>query len=247
MIALNKSIKLFLSCSILFLLFLNKTVAQIPSAMQLLEKSMNYHDPKGKLLNKQISFTLKETRPNGADRSTKLIVDIDQEMFKMIQDRDSLSIESTYEKGYCTFLVNGSKEFSEEITKAYSIDETRLILLKNYYQYLWLLPMKLLDNGTILSEQIMEKDFFGKNALELKVTYDPQIGDDIWYFYFHPTNYALIGYRFYHDESKNDGEYIILEGEVQSGKVKIPKTRKWYMHQDDKYLGSDICTGLKIK
>ncbi|MEM1322964.1 MAG: hypothetical protein AAGG75_22050 [Bacteroidota bacterium] len=58
--------------------------------------------------------------------------------------------------------------------------------------------------------------------------------------YIHPSTYALLGYRFYHDESKNDGEYITLEGKVLLNGIRFPQTRKWYKNADDKFLGADI-------
>ena len=57
--------------------------------------------------------------------------------------------------------------------------------------------------------------------------------------------YALVGYRFYHDESKNDGEYIVLEGEASGAGLKLPKTRKWYRHEDDGFLGTDIIESMR--
>jgi len=66
------------------------------------------------------------------------------------------------------------------------------------------------------------------------------VGKDIWYFYFDKKTVALIGYRFYHDESKNDGEYITLDGEEIIQGIRIPKNRKWYYNKDDKFLGADF-------
>lgn len=75
--------------------------------------------------------------------------------------------------------------------------------------------------------------------LQIKVTYDAAVGGDIWYFYFDPSSFALSGYRFYHDESLNDGEYILLENETSVGALRIPAKRHWYTHQGNRYLGSD--------
>ena len=47
------------------------------------------------------------------------------------------------------------------------------------------------------------------------------------------------GYRFYHDEEKNDGEYIYLDGLTKYKNIKIPSKRDWYTHKEDKFLGSD--------
>jgi len=49
----------------------------------------------------------------------------------------------------------------------------------------------------------------------------------------------LRGYRFYHDESVNDGEYITIEGEELIEEIRYPKTRKWYVNKNDEYLGAD--------
>lgn len=62
---------------------------------------------------------------------------------------------------------------------------------------------------------------------------------DTWYFYFDPDTYAMEVYQFYHDESKNDGEYILLKGITEINSIKMPKVRSWYYNKDDKYLGTD--------
>ena len=46
-------------------------------------------------------------------------------------------------------------------------------------------------------------------------------------------------YQFYHDESKNDGEYILLSEEMLVKDIKMPKVRAWYYNKDNTYLGTD--------
>ncbi len=212
----------------------------------LLQKSIEYHDPKGKLFSSPLTLDLIETRPNGVDRKTSLHCHISQERFTSSQIKEDVSIVSSYDKGEVSFKVNGSSDVSEEDIKTHRLNEKRFLMMRSYYQYLWLLPGKLLDEGTHLDPVVQEADFFGKASLQMKVTYDPAVGNDIWYFYFHPETYALIGYRFYHDEAANDGEYILLEGETSGGNIRLPKQRKWYMHKDDKYLGADILDKLTV-
>ena len=50
----------------------------------------------------------------------------------------------------------------------------------------------------------------------------------------------MIGYRFFHDESKKDGEYISLYGEEIVQGIKIPKNRFWFYNKDDKFLVADL-------
>jgi hypothetical protein len=66
------------------------------------------------------------------------------------------------------------------------------------------------------------------------------VGTDNWYCYFDPSSYAIEAYQFFHDESKNDGEYIVLSGEEIINNVKMPKVRAWHYNKNDKYLGTDI-------
>ena len=112
-------------------------------------------------------------------------------------------------------------------------------MYKNYYTYLYGLPMKLKDNGTIIHEVVNKKTFKGKTYLTLKVTYDKAVGNDTWYFYFNPKTFALEIYQFFHNEAKNDGEYILLSGMESINGINMPKARAWYTNKDHKYLGKD--------
>jgi len=232
----------------LFLCFAPISVlCQEKKAEEILAKSIEYHDPGGLLSSKNITMNFIETRPKGEDRKSSVRWNIKKRYFQMAREVDNLSINSFYKKGKVSILVNGKKKFSEEIAKKYRLNPGRIEMMKNYYQYLWMMPMKLNDPGTIIDPVVKEVDFFGKASFQIKVTYDPKVGKDIWYFYFHPTTNALIGYRFYHNESKNDGEYIILEDEVIQDGIKIPKSRTWYMHTDDKLLGTDILHSIVVE
>ena len=220
--------------------------AQSISPSDVIAKSIEYHDPQGKLMKSNINLYLTETRPNGSDRKSEITFNIKKEKFGMNQLIDDNSIVSTYKRGKVTFTVNGSKKIDQAMTKKYRLSEDRLKMLRSYYQYLWLLPIKLLDEGTNFNPKVNTRDFFGKNSLEIRVTYDPDVGGDVWYFYFNPESYALQGYRFYHDETKNDGEYIILDEEVTFEDVRLPKERRWYTHKEDKFLGADILDKFEI-
>ena len=105
--------------------------------------------------------------------------------------------------------------------------------------------MKLKDGGTIIHDEVARAEMDGKMYLRLKATYEAAVGEDIWYFYFDQNTYALKAYQFYHDEAKNDGEYILLEGETIIDGIKVPKERTWYYNKDGKLLGSDLMVKLR--
>ena len=216
-------------------------------AMTIVKKSIKFHDPKGSLSKKDCTFEFNETRPNLPSRKATLKMNIPKEKFAVIRNDGDNEILLTVDQGLAQAFVNGSKDISEENKKKYRIDNNRTIFMKDYYRYLWLMPMAIEDPGSIVHPRADLKDFFGKNLYRVKVTYEPEIGKDVWYFYFNPKTFALEGYRFYHDEKANDGEYILFNNLVQSKGVKIPAERTWYTHKEDKLLGTDILEKIILK
>jgi hypothetical protein len=103
--------------------------------------------------------------------------------------------------------------------------------------------MKLRDPGTRL-DRVSATTFEERAVYDLRVTYEEEVGGDIWYFYFDRDTYALVGYRFHHDEAKNDGEVIHLDGEVAAEGMRLPKARTWYTHEANELLGTDTLLEL---
>ena len=216
------------------------------SAQELLTRSIAYHDPAGAWDAGAFRIELHETRPGGTVRNSRILIDNGAGRFEL---------ERRYDDGATTSLVvsdqsvtaklNGSGEFDEDQASKYRLGAEQAVGTRNYYAYLYGLPMKLRDPGTLLDDEAKETTFQGRNAYELRVTYDEDVGSDTWYFYLDRSTYALIGYRFYHDESKNDGEYITLEEEASGAGLKLPRIRKWYRHQNEEFLGTDTIETLK--
>ncbi|PHN05591.1 DUF6503 family protein [Flavilitoribacter nigricans] len=231
--------KMYIQLFLLLLVTATGLRAQTVSAETLLERSIKYHDPKGQWGKTPMTLNLKETRPGGSDRTTTIGIDLKKQTFRLDQMREGNQLVYNIAMDDCTYELNGNSDISPEDLEKYRLNCDRAKTMRNYYTYLWGLPMKLTDPGTILHEVKMD-EFMGKAAYRLKVTYSPEVGSDIWYFYFDPSSYALTGYRFYHDEATNDGEYITLKGEEKIKNFRLPKERKWYTHKEDKYLGADI-------
>jgi hypothetical protein len=209
---------------------------------QLLNKAIAYHDPQGNWDNFKGQLFITMKTPNSSDRLSEITIDLPQQYFKLVAKKDNIITEQIINKGNCKLLLNGSETISEDETKKHRLTCERAKTMKNYYTYLYGLPMKLKNPGTLLDPKVYRKTFKGKIYEVIKVTYDEAVGKDTWYFYFDPATYALEVYQFYHDEEKNDGEYIILSGLEDINGIKIPKTRAWYYNKDDKYLGTDILT-----
>lgn len=210
---------------------------------QLLEKAIQFHDPNNQWSSFNGTLYLKMETPKRSPRLSKITIDLPNEYFRVRAKRDSISNIYELKKKKCSASTIGEK-FKKELTKEewkQKLDEDckRANLYKNYYTYLYGLPMKLRDEGTIIHQKVEKKTFKGKDYLVLKVTYDEAVGKDTWYFYFNPNTYAMEVYQFFKDESKNDGEYILLSGLEDINGIKMPKKRAWYYNNNNGYLGTD--------
>jgi hypothetical protein len=218
------------------------------NAHRLIEASIAYHDPSAQWFEGAWKLTFEESRPDGSGRETVVTIDNLHDRFEYRTQRDENIIEGSLPDGSgenCSFLVNGSSDIPAEQREKYRLTCDRAVWYRNYYSYLWGLPMKLQDPGTIIDPEIIEATYDDQAVLGLKATYDAAVGGDTWYFYLDPDTYALVGYRFYHDETANDGEYITVEDELSSGGLKLPKARAWFTHGDDKYLGTDTLISIE--
>ena len=214
------------------------------SGPDLLDKAIAYHDPNGNWNQFSGHLNVVMQTPGGPDRDSKITMNLPAEYFQVIAKRDTLTTTYTIDKGDCSIQLNGKENLSEAIRKEHNLSCERATLYKNYYTYLYGLPMKLKDPGTQISETVELKSFKGKKYLVIKATYDEAIGSDVWYFYFDPKTYAMEIYQFFKGnpkgKGKDTGEYILLSEEAVINDIKMPKIRAWYYNKDDKYLGTDL-------
>lgn len=224
----------------IFLVIGSFAQAQGISGTQLLDSAISYHDPNGNWKAFKGKLWIEMETPSSSLRKTVLELDLPANYFKSTVTKDALTVTSELDRGKCRLLLNGSNKIAPKLKDSLKITCDRAKMMKDYYTYLYGLPMKLKDPGTILDPNVVRKNFKGKEYLVLKVGYDKEVGSDTWYFYFDPKTYALEVYQFYHDERKNDGEYILLSEAISVNGIAIPKKRAWYYNKDDKYLGTDI-------
>ena len=230
---------------LLLVLFISvATFAQKITGDELLEKSINFHDPTGNWETFHGELIVTMETPKGAQRKSSIQIHLPKQYFSVETTRDSIVTKQIVHKEVCSFAINGSTNLSEELIEKYSLNCKRAKMFKNYYTYLYGLPMKLEDEGTIVDQTVTTKTFKGKEYLVLKVNYSKEVGKDTWYFYFDPKTYAMEVYQFF-KEVKNSGEYILLSGLETINNIKMPKNRAWYYNKDDGYLGTDILSSKK--
>ena len=219
----------------------------VSAAEALIAKSIAYHDPDGRWDTGEVALRIMESRPNGVTRAVEVGMAPGSGAMEVSRETDSATLTfAVAGEQILSRAVDGSEDLDEEALAEHGLDSERVMWLRNYYLFVWGLPMKLRDPGTIVDPEPAADSFDGQEALKVRVTYDPEVGGDTWYFYFAPDTARLVGYRFYHDESANDGEYIHLEGEIGSGGLRLPAKRSWFFHSNDEFLGEDEAVSLTV-
>jgi len=187
---------------ILFNCFL--AFSQPLTSSEILDKSIEFHDPDGIWQNLRAKMVFEESRPNGPSRSTTLEIDNAISLFRL--NRNDQEIYEVKEN---------------DCLKAEGGDCDRALMMRNYYTYLWGLPMKLKDPGTDLNQTYEEKEINGVGHYVLRVPYEK----DTWYFFIRKSDFALTAYQFFQDQEETKGEYIPSEGIFRFENLTIPNTR----------------------
>jgi hypothetical protein len=188
-------------------------------------KSIQYHDPEGSWTTLKATFVIQDSLPAGRD-SRFYEFSLDNDQSKMV-----------YKINRLHYIVwNDSVQVFEG-----EIEKERALRMRNYYSYLWGLPMKLMDLGTEIEDSVKLEILDGVSYYVVRVPYEK----DIWYFYLEPETYRMSAYKFYQDEPNQKGEIIFLEGEVEFQGMKIPANRSWYRTETPEFLGTDQLLEIK--
>ena len=228
---------------LLFILCSLTNFSQEITGEQLLNRAIKFHDPNNNWSTFKGTLFVTMKTPNRPKRESEITIDLPKEYFSVKAQTSGNTTTYNVINKNANIKFNGNIPTEEE-KKKYNLNIERANLYKNYYTYLYGLPMKLKDEGTIIHKKVERKKFKEKEYLVLKVTYLKEIGKDTWYFYIDPTTYAMEVYQFFKD-TKESGEYILLSGlEIING-IKMPKNRAWYYNKDDGYLGTDFLSTKK--
>lgn len=221
-------------------------VRPIPDANTIIDRSIEYHDPYNKWNNLQAHINFIETRPKGETRQSSVEVDNKNGIFCISREMDKMHVQRHIVKDTCIYNIDEYEELTDKEIEHYKLNNEYTFILRNYYLYLWGLPMKLRDKGATTKNEVKQVPFNGRQAYEVSVSYDQEVGSDLWFFYFNVDSYALLGYKFYHDNGKGDGEYVTLKDYELVFGINIPKTRSWYAAKDSTFLGTDALSTFDI-
>ncbi len=216
-------------------------------AEALLDRSIAFHDPGALWGTRPYELRWVGTDADGAERvDVAFVLYPDQTRFELEGRYRGSALEYRTSGDTWSGSVDGSSDPSPEQREAMRLERENGLFWRSYFGFLAGLPMKLRDPGTHIDPETIPTTFVGKEALAIRVTYDPAVGADTWYFYFDPSTAALLGCRFFHDEAANDGEYLVFEGLIEADRLRLPRQRSWYVNADDRLLGTDEIRSLSV-
>jgi hypothetical protein len=205
---------------------------------ELLQKTLAYHDPEGNWQKLKARLYLSSADTAGKANTFEIEIDNTSGYFAHISREAGKEVVKGMAGGKEFYLLDGKSDISEEDRKKYELTPEGVKWVHQFYGYLYGLPMKLTDESAKKADTSTGEELEGKTYRILRVTYDPAVGKDNWFFYLNTETYAMQAYKFNHG-SPESGEYILLEQEEVVQGIKLPKVRKWYLNKDNKYLGTD--------
>lgn len=219
--------------------------ARAPAAEELLARTIAYHDPQGLWATGVFRLQIAGTRPLAGVTMTTITLDNAAGRFSLERVRNGRTVTSTVIGDHCDTRLDGSKEYTPQDERRFGLSCEAMLRQRNYHLFLYGLPMKTRDPGARLDPEAQTVAFEGRDVWRLRLTYDPAVGTDTWYFFLDQATYALVGYRFYHDEAAGDGETIILDREIEGAGLRLPKVRSWLRNTDGELLGTDVIQELE--
>jgi len=210
----------------------------ILTGADILTKSISYHDPQNHWDTFEGTLYLKGKLPIGKETYTVITFNNSFDFYQATRKINGRMITSGVREGSCFAQIDGDPQLSSDLVEKYHLECEEVLSMRNYHTHMIGIPMQLHNSSTTIHERIHTVSFQGRSHYQVKVSTDPALGAQTWYFYINPQTYAVAGYRFERLGDEDSGEYVVLSDEINIEGLHIPKTRKWYTN-DDVYLGTD--------
>lgn len=201
--------------------FSSCTITEPPTPDAILKKCIAYH---GGLKNWQQfesnwSMISNSSHTNDLDEKITISIDVPRDKFCYQNDRRNVSV--CFTDTICT------TEKPAGIKDNYG-------WTKNFYTYIWGLPMKLKDPGTVLLDSVGSSEFNNSPCHEIYVHYE----NDTWTYYVNKKTNRLEGIKFIMNADKSHGEIVEFKGDLKISGVVMPSERIWF-DLSKKPIGTD--------
>jgi hypothetical protein len=214
------------------------------SAQEILAKCIKKHDPKGIAPKASLDLDICIKRSHHPDRYFTIQSDVDHHRFSYIVKNDSVHYTQGIVNEKFISTINNKPPTQNEIEK-YELTLSRTQYLKEVYEYLLYLPMRLSADAKLLQTRVVEVPFNQYPCYQLCVQYLPEHENETWLFFIDKHDFVLRGYQFYQKDITKDGEYIFLENYTNIHGIWMPMTKIWYWNKDHSLFRTDTILGYR--
>ncbi len=218
------------------LLFSVVSTAQQMTNEDLIQKSIQYHDPKGNWHTFKGTFEVENERSpvdlviNNATGTAYWT--------EVLKSGDTLT-GGFLDKDSCIVRLNGKSIPPKGELENFLLDCENIIGRTNYWVYMYGLPMKLVDKEVNFVGSPKLVTFLNRKLWRVKVNYNLDQSGEYWQFYFDPKDYSLKVLQFFHPAMGADSEYILYSEEEQLNGLRMPTKHSWYMYNKKEFIGSE--------
>lgn len=210
------------------------------SGEEILEKSIQKHDPKGQWSTAEFSFRIQEPRLQNPVRYSEVSLNNKTGAFELKRNReDKIASYSIDPDGLANVFLNNEAVLDSTEIKRYLLQTTRVNVYQTSYQTMLGLPMSLKKNFIEKFGTVSKENFNGKQAYKVALELKKAMFSKHWKVYFSTEDFQILGIDLVSLEDPNDGERLYFDKTIQIDQISIPRMKHWYDLQDN-YLGSDV-------
>lgn len=211
----------FATFLILFVLLLTGCRNQPKSAIEIINKSVTFHDQHNhwSKLNAQFNFDSKFSIATFPQETLNISMNVKTDAFHYHNPKRKVKVQ--YINDVC------SADSCTGACKGYS-------WTKSFYPYIWGLPMKLKDPGYTPEKDWAECIFNMYPCYSVKMNYE----NENFIYYFDQSDFQLRGFQFLKNDESKHGEIVTLKGLHTFDGIKFPAHRTW-LNLDSSLIGTN--------
>lgn len=200
------------------------------TAQDIVEASIKFHDPKNKWanLNAEFLFESKFSFNDSVPEELQVTIDVQKNDFQYHNLDRKVNIQ--YPQESCIILQG------EGTCEGYR-------WTKNFYTYVWGLPMKLQDSEARIQEGFSSDTINNIPLNVVAVHYE----NENFKFYFDQKSSELKFFSFIKNNAEKHGEFIELRGLFEYNEIKFPAVKEWRESDSKKLIGTNEVITIKSK
>lgn len=207
---------------------------QSPTSSDILEASIDYHDP-----NRLWATLHEDFKVYGSRDTLSLKLYNDQGTVEWTQKlKDGRLITAGYVLDSCFVKIDSKPIEPQGQIDNLLLDCPQVISRSNYWLYMYGLPMKLKDVQAVIDPDPMKVQFLDKEYWRIKVHYNSPNGDH-WQFYFDADTYRFAIAQYFHSAHGDDNEYIVFDSPIKVGQMVLPAKHSWHIFKNRQFIGSE--------